>query len=192
MKESLRQSARQTRQDFVKAHDEDYLADLHERISDHILADITLPPKSWVSGYWPIGSEADPRPAMYNLFADNHNLCLPYARKENAVMTFHHWVPGHDLIRDEVGTPSSGLDAPEIHPGVMIVPLLAFDEKGHRIGYGRGHYDRAIAEARSSRDIITIGVGYEAQKLEIIPAEETDQALDWIVTETKAYRITDK
>ena len=71
---------------------------------------------------------------------------------------------------------------------MLLVPLLAFDRKGYRLGYGGGYYDRTLAMLQEKGPVLAIGIAYAAQQVESVPREATDQRLDWIVTEEGAIR----
>src|SRR5690606_31264049 len=72
--------------------------------------------------------------------------------------------------------------APEVSTDVMLVPLLAFDAAGHRLGYGGGYYDRTLALARAERKIVAIGLAYDVQEVAAVPRLDFDQRLDWVLT----------
>lgn len=143
---------------------------------EEILCDLPGP----VAFYWPIRTEIDPRPAMA-LAASRGPVCLPVTHGRGP-LTFRSWIPGMGLARDDFGTeyPANG---PDIRPETLVVPLLAFDRRGHRLGYGAGHYDRTLEGLRRDGPIMAIGFAYAAQEIPHCPDEPTDQPLDLIVTE---------
>ena len=130
--------------------------------------------------YWPMRTEIDPRPVM-EAFAMKVEVCLPVTHGHGP-LTFREWRRGMDLAKDAFGTeyPARG---PEVTPKTLIVPMLAFDRRGHRLGYGAGHYDRTLAGLLAAGPVSTVGYAYAAQEIERVPDEPTDQALDMIVTE---------
>lgn len=138
-----------------------------------------------VSFYWPIRTEIDPRPVMYELAA-SRELCLPVTHGREAALTFRSWRPGADMGTDGFGVPIPSDDTPII-PRVLVVPMLAFDARLHRLGYGAGHYDRTLAQLRPSGPVTAIGFAYEAQLFDALPVEPTDQPLDLIVTEVSVH-----
>ncbi len=135
-----------------------------------------------VSGYWPIRSEMDPRPLMAIAAGRGAGLALPVTSVDGLI--FRRWRPGEPLVDAGFGTLGPPAAAPEIHPDMLIMPLAAFDRRGHRIGYGQGHYDRAIDafRARGHRPRL-IGLAFAAQEVEKVPFEPHDIPLDFIVTE---------
>ncbi len=126
--------------------------------------------------YWPIRSEADPRPTA-GLLA-NHIFCLPAVSPRG--LTFRFWAPGDPLETGPFGLSEPLPGAPEITPAALIVPLAAFDRRGHRIGYGKGFYDRALAGLPQA---LTIGLAFATQEIDHVPDEAHDRALDFVVTE---------
>ena len=147
---------------------------------------INVPVK--ISGYWPIQSEIDIRPLLLSLHKLGHTLCLPIVVAPAAPLKFRQWSPGDALKSGPFSTLEPHEFRPQINPKVVIVPLLAFDGRGNRLGYGGGYYDRTLGALNNDEaKIITVGVGYEAQLLDSIPVDQDDVALDWIITE-EMYR----
>jgi len=134
-----------------------------------------------LSGFWPIRSEIDPRPVMVRFAALGVPLALPVVT--GAELVFRLWRPGEALAEGPFGLREPFGDAPEIQPAAMIVPLSAFDRRGHRIGYGAGFYDKAIARLSRIKRPFTIGVGFSVQEIAAVPDEAHDVPLDRIVTE---------
>ena len=135
-----------------------------------------------ISGYWPIQSEIDIRPLLLSLHNLGHTLCLPIVVAPAAPLEFRQWSPGDELKSGPFSTLEPHEFRTQINPKVVIVPLLAFDARGNRLGYGGGYYDRTLSSLNDGK-IITVGVGYEAQLLNSVPADPSDVALDWIITE---------
>lgn len=144
-------------------------------------------PEGPVSAFWPIRSEFDPRPLMADLAARGRALALP--RVEKPVLSFRSYAMGDVLVSGGFGLSEPGPDAPLLRPRVMLVPLAAFDRRCHRIGYGAGFYDRAIAEfGASGEPPLTIGVAFCVQEVDAVPDEWHDRVLDAIVTERETIR----
>lgn len=139
--------------------------------------------KGPVSAYWPMRSEADPRPILEVLASRGVRLCLP--AMVDGLMQFRQWTPWEPIVPGGFGTLVPAEGVPVLHPKVLIVPLAAFDRRGFRIGYGKGHYDRALAALGA---ITSVGIAYGAQEIAEVPAEPHDRALDWVVTENGAIR----
>jgi len=142
-----------------------------------------------VSGFWPIRSEIDPRPLMANLQQRGVRLCLPVVLHKSTII-FRDLVRGAPLIKAGFGTVGPGVDAETLNPTIMLIPLAAFDKNGGRLGYGAGHYDRAIDKLISSgHRAKLIGVAFSIQMVDMVPTEPHDQQLDMIITETGTIHI---
>lgn len=133
-----------------------------------------------VSGYMPMRSEADPLPA---LAAHDGPLCLPVVVGRGLPLVFRAWAPGGPLGRGGFGTLVPPEDAPVRVPQLLVVPLLAFDRRGYRLGYGGGFYDRTLAALRAAGPVLAAGFAFAGQEVDEVPAEATDARLDLIVTE---------
>lgn len=144
---------------------------------------IALTDGAVVSGFWPIRSEVDVRPLMFSLRERGARLCLPTIVDKTTVI-FRELVRGAEMVDTGFGTAGPGPDAAIVDPTVMLVPLAAFDRTGHRIGYGAGYYDRAIANLhKKALEPLLIGVAFEAQEVGRIPSEAHDVALSAVLTE---------
>lgn len=137
-----------------------------------------------VSGFLPIQSEIDVRPLMDRLRVAGARLALPAFDTRTTPMTFRLLERGAPLVPMGFGTYGPGLDAPEVEPDILLTPLSAFDRTFHRIGYGKGHYDKALARLDKTGSRLAIGVAFSTQEVEVVPAEPHDRRLDAILTET--------
>ncbi|MDA7551305.1 5-formyltetrahydrofolate cyclo-ligase [Rhodobacteraceae bacterium] len=141
-----------------------------------------------LAGYMPIRSEIDPRPAMEE--ASAHGVVgVPVIEAAGAPLKFSNWEPGCQMKEGPFGAKVPVMDA-FFEPEVVIVPLVAFDRRGGRLGYGGGFYDRTLELLRSRRATLAIGFAYAAQVAEVLPLEPTDQPLDMIVTETEIIELS--
>jgi 5-formyltetrahydrofolate cyclo-ligase len=158
-------------------------------IARHFFSVPLWQPGQCVAGYLPIGAEADPQPLMQSLAQRGAALVLPVVTDRASPLLFRAWQPGARLVPGPNGTnhPTEGV-ATSI-PDLLLVPLLAFDRFGGRLGYGGGHYDRTLAALRRIRPIVAVGVGYQAQWCDRLPVEPHDQSLDWIVTECDVVEV---
>lgn len=157
-----------------------------EAAAAHFLAAVPLPPNAVVSAYWPMGEELDPRPLMEALHAAGHGICLPVVVRRAAPLVFRAWTPETVLSPNVFGVSAPPPEAPVVRPDALLVPLLAFDADGWRLGYGGGYYDRTLRELRAGGGALAVGFGYAAQEVEALPREPFDEPLDWIVTECEA------
>lgn len=131
-----------------------------------------------ISGFTPFRDEIDTMPLLAALAAGGLRLAMP--RVDGPHLTFHAWQPGDALVKGRYGQPEPLAGTPLRKPDVMLVPLLAFDRRGHRIGYGGGFFDRVLADYRPR---CTIGLAYAMQQVAAVPVEPHDQPLDMILTE---------
>jgi 5-formyltetrahydrofolate cyclo-ligase len=134
-----------------------------------------------VSGFYPIRDEIDVLPLLAALRQSGAHTLLP-ATHPGPRLTFHLWDGVAPLRKAPFGLKEPFLDWPSLVPDVMLVPLLAFDRRGTRIGYGAGYYDAALREVRASKAITAIGIAYAAQEFENLPEEPHDEPLDYIIT----------
>lgn len=136
-----------------------------------------------VSVYWPIGSEIDPLPLIRRLKNEGDaSICLPRVEADGS-MSFRAWAPGNELEDRPFGLREPLENTAELTPTLVLTPLLAFDRKGNRLGYGKGHYDRALTRLRENGRVFVCGLAFFGQELEQIPAEPHDIPLDWVMTE---------
>jgi 5-formyltetrahydrofolate cyclo-ligase len=151
--------------------------------------EIDFVPGSVISGFWPMRSEVDVRPVLFALREKGARLCLP-AVLDKVTIVFRELVRGTTLVDTGFGTAGPGVEAPVLDPQVMLIPLAAFDGRGHRIGYGAGYYDRAIARL-TARGIAPrlIGVAFNCQRVDEVPDEPHDVVLPEILTESGLHRF---
>jgi 5-formyltetrahydrofolate cyclo-ligase len=144
--------------------------------------------KAVVAGYWPFRTEIDPRPVMQRLARLGARLALPVtpAKGADAALSFRLWTPGEPLAPGAFGVPEPGEACETVEPDLLLVPLLAFDRSGRRLGYGAGHYDRTLAALRAARPVRAVGLAFAAQEVDRVPTDAHDQHLDGVVTE-RAY-----
>ncbi len=142
-----------------------------------------------VSGYWPIGSEVDPRPLMVGLTERGLDVCLPLiAQTPGLPLTFRRWTPNSVMEPHGFKTLAPADDGqPLMTPHMLLVPLLGFDRRGGRLGYGQGHYDRTLAVLRAHGTALAVGLAFAAQEEDQVPLEPHDVPLDWVVTERGAF-----
>ena len=136
-----------------------------------------------VSVFLPIRGEPDTRPLLDALDDAGFRTALPVTPARGLPLRFRRWTSGDPLAAGSWQIPEPLPDASEADPDVLFVPLAAFDRRGHRLGYGAGFYDNALARLRSTKPVLAIGVAFSVQEVEMVPTEPHDEPLDAIVTE---------
>jgi len=139
-----------------------------------------------VSGFWPMAEELDIRPLMLELLDRGCQLALPVVVAKKQPLIFRAWRPGDALEAGVFGTLHPLPVREVLEPDTLIVPLLACDENGWRLGFGGGFYDRTLEGLRARRKITAIGVGFDDQLVPDVPHGPDDQRLDWLLTDKRA------
>jgi len=147
-------------------------------------AGIQIEPGTIVSGFWPMRSEVDVRPLMFALREKGARLCLP-AILDKTTIVFRELLRGAEMVEMGYGTTGPAEDAAVLDPALMLIPLAAFDRRGHRIGYGAGYYDRAIARLHAiGMKPRLIGIAFDCQEVDFVPDEPHDVIVSEILTES--------
>jgi len=144
---------------------------------------VALTPQAIVSGFMPLGSEITPIPLMRELAAAGAQLALPVVRGRGKPLSMRAFSFGQKLIPGVWGIREPAADAAEVLPDILLVPLLAFDRNGHRIGYGAGYYDMTIAALRACKSITACGLAFAGQEISSVPTTSRDARLDLVLTE---------
>lgn len=165
------------------------LSEASEALAGETLANLEIPERDVVSAYWPLGSEIDPRPLMNKLVKAGNPVCLPVVVGPDSGLTFRRWYPGDPLVPAGFGTKEPEPSAPEILPDLFLVPMLAFDRRGYRLGYGGGFYDRTLQAAGAVRQVLAVGIAFAEQEVPEVPTGPHDQQLDVIVTDKGTIHI---
>ncbi|MEM7056888.1 MAG: 5-formyltetrahydrofolate cyclo-ligase [Pseudomonadota bacterium] len=158
-----------------------------EGLRDHLLGSRHLTGARIISAYRPIRTEIDPTPLMESLCDAGHRVAVPVIIGEGQPLEFHEWWPGAPMKDGAFGA-EIPVEARLLVPDLVLLPMLAFDRHGWRLGYGGGFYDRTLQVLRRSRRVRAIGLAYAAQQIEAVPIEHTDERLDAIATETGILR----
>ena len=136
-----------------------------------------------VSGFSPMRTEINPLPLMRKLATAGAKLALPVVAGRGQPLLMRAWNFGDPLARGVWGIRQPTADAPEVAPDILLVPLTAFDRRGHRIGYGAGYYDITIAKLRALKPIVAIGLAFAVQEVSEVPITPRDARLDLVLTE---------
>jgi len=142
-----------------------------------------------VSGFMPLKTEINPLPLMRKFAAAGARLALPAIAGRGKPLTMRAFAFGDELASGQWGIREPKPDAPEVAPDVLLVPLLAFDRTGHRVGYGAGYYDMTIARARSIKAAVAVGISFAAQEIEQVPVTPRDARLDLVLTEREVIDL---
>jgi 5-formyltetrahydrofolate cyclo-ligase len=155
-------------------------------LAGHVLDDLPPPPGATIAGFLSIGDEIDLLPLLRALHDRGHPIALPVTPKRGLPLTFRLWVPGGELIEERFGTRRP--TGPDCIPDFLLVPLLAFDTKGGRLGYGGGFYDRTLATLPNR---FRLGCAFAAQQVDAVPVGPYDIRLDAVATENGIIRCGD-
>jgi 5-formyltetrahydrofolate cyclo-ligase len=147
-----------------------------QRVARAFLAAVPVAEGAAVSGYAPLKL----------LARRGHAIALPYVEAAGRPLLLKRWRPGEKLTAGQFGVRQPAASAETLNPDILLVPLVAFDSEGYRLGRGGGFYDRTIAELKAQRPLVTVGLAFAAQHMLRVPREPHDQRLDWIVTEEGA------
>ena len=180
-KQDLRQKARNKR----KALSAEYRQSSARKLASVLSALDKHWPYGILAGYCAMGSELDVMPALAALEAKGRPIALPVIEGDR--LLFRHYATGQALHHAMLNTREPDSGNPTCIPSIVLVPVLAFDTSLMRLGQGAGFYDRTLAALRRQTQILTVGIAFECQKTDAIPAEPHDQRLDLLVTEHARY-----
>jgi 5-formyltetrahydrofolate cyclo-ligase len=191
LKSALRETA-------ARAREAAYAADPQagDKLADQFLHALTISPGLAISGYWPLEGEVDVRSLLLRLRQLGHDIGLPIVIKRHEPLIFRLWRDHDDMVEGKFKVMTPPSHAPEVIPDVLLVPLLAFDPNGYRLGYGGGFYDRTLDKLRGlAKDgghhaPLAIGIAYAAQEVPDVPRGPYDQPLDWIITERSVFKFS--
>jgi len=180
---------RQTNRSKLSDLSAEQMALFDTQIASYFLTSQSLMPQSVVAGYIPLKNEVSCKTIMQTLASQGHTTCLPVVIERNAPLIFRQYRLGEELVRGKIGAFEPLSDAREVIPDVLVIPLLGFNRKGNRLGYGTGFYDRTLEQLRKMKPIKAIGVAYSIQEIPDFPVEEHDTALNTIITEKEIIEI---
>ncbi len=145
-------------------------------------------PQAIISGFLAIGDELDTAPLLVALHHRGHPLCLPVMQGRDKPLLFRTYAPGDALATAVWGIREPFPEKAALEPDILLVPLLAADLQGHRLGYGGGFFDRTLTVLRQKKPVIAIGLAFEEQVVDAVPHLDYDERLDWVLTPTGPRR----
>lgn len=186
-KNAIRARAQKNRENYVRNLSEQERDLLSERIFKNFISHISFSPSDIISGYWPTSYEANVKLILEHLAKKGHKVCLPVVKGPGLPLLFRQWHPGDPLKEGTFNIMEPLPTASLLTPTHLLVPLISFDNRGHRLGYGAGHYDRTLKELRKQAVTVAIGIAFEEQHVNELPISKTDECLDMVITEHKAH-----
>ena len=146
----------------------------------------TVPKNKKIGLYYPIGSEVSTIEIIQYLKKKKYTISLPVLEK-NSKMSFYEWNEKSPLKINNFGIPEP-IKLKKITPSTLVIPIVAFDAKLNRLGYGGGFYDRFISKLEKTKKILKIGLALSCQKINKVPTNRFDKKMNYILTENKVYK----
>jgi len=144
---------------------------------------LRITPGLVVSGFMPLKNEINPLPLMRKLGERGAQLALPAIIGRGKPLAMRAWAWGDPVIPGVWGIREPKPDAAEVEPDILLVPLVAFDRAGHRVGYGAGYYDLTLVRLRAGKQITAVGLAFAVQEIPGVPTTKRDARLDLVLTE---------
>jgi len=144
-----------------------------------------------VSGFASLPEELNVWPLLRRLHGEGFKLALPIVEGKGLPLVFRAWAPGDEMGKGVWDIPQPKPDKPVVEPDILLVPLLAFDRHGRRLGYGGGFYDRTLRALRSRKPITAVGLAFDEQQVDAVPHLDYDQRLDWVLMPSGPIRCSD-
>ncbi len=164
------------------------MPDWADEAADIFLSAVQVKQDAIVSVYYPVKSEIDPSPIVEKLWGRGVTVCLPIINADRRDLSFSKWDKSTKLVHASFGVFEPEDKTPLLEPDILIIPLLAFDQTGNRMGYGQGHYDETLRILRAKKDVLAVGLAYAEQAVLLaLPAEPHDQKLDMVVTPQRVF-----
>jgi len=161
------------------------------RQANNIIDNTGLERGAIIAAYYPIKDEIDCLGLLVELAGRGFKTALPKMHANENTLDFYEWEADTPLEAGAYGVMEPAGDSPVLIPQLVILPLLAFDLKGGRLGYGGGYYDRTLSRLRGQGAVIAVGAGYDAQEFDDVPRDANDQLLDFIITPSRLIEIQD-
>lgn len=185
-KEAIRAEAKRTRS-FMSLDSDEY-----DTLKNNFFDKIPVNEGDCIAAYWPKDRELDPHTIIDEALERRFDVCLPVVQKEEKVLRFARYTHETDMVEGayKIAHPVVSDDTGWLEPDIVIVPMLAYDRKGYRLGYGGGYYDATLTALKEKKNVLAVGLAYAKQAcLFNLPTEEHDVPMDWIVTEQGAHKF---
>lgn len=150
-----------------------------------------LSPSATVSGFAPLADEFRLWPLLRRLAADGVALALPVMQGKGKPLLFRAWQPGDQTAPGVWGIAEPTPEKAQVEPDILLVPLLAFDLAGWRLGYGGGFYDRTLRRLRAMQPVLAVGIAFNEQRVDAVPHLDYDERLDWVLTPSGPLRCVE-
>ena len=186
-KDQMRRALAAQRSAHHKAHGEAEAQALAEFVLSNADKQLGAISDKIIAAYLPMGGELDPRPLMQALRKNGNSICLPVCINEDAPLVFRRYRQNDALLPDDMGIAAPRATAQQVTPDIVLLPLLAFDGQGHRLGRGGGFYDRTLAELKKRSDCRFIGLAFDMQMVDKCPIAPHDEALHAVLTPSKRH-----
>jgi 5-formyltetrahydrofolate cyclo-ligase len=160
-------------------------------LAERAVGFLTHSPGAIVSAYASMPDELDTGPLLEALHEGGFRVCLPVMQGRGKPLVFRGWTPGDAMNVVAWGIREPTAEKPLLEPQVLLVPLLAFDRHGWRLGYGGGFYDRTLRKVRAEGSPVAAGIGLEEQLVDAVPHLDYDERLDWVLTPSGTRRLVD-
>ena len=161
-----------------------YAQKVSNKVTKHFNSIIDNYSISVVAGFYPFRNEINTLPLLKVFISNGYKTCLPVTPLDDKILQFREWTPKINLVRGKYGIFEPNQDCDKVEPDMLLVPLLAFDEAGYRLGYGGGYYDQTLRKLISTKKNITsIGVAFKIQRYKKLPIDTFDISLDAVIDE---------
>ena len=168
------------------------MAQAADAVAAHGLGFLRLTQKRVVvSGFSSLPEEFRAWPLLRRLHGEGHALAMPVMQGKGLPLIFRAWAPGDAMDKAVWGIAEPRDDKPALEPDVVLVPLLAFDAAGRRLGYGGGYYDRTLRGLRARKSIVAVGLAYDESQVDAVPHLDYDERLDWVLRPSGPLRCAE-
>lgn len=183
-KKALRERMRAWRQDLGQHA----VVRAAEAVAAHGLAFLQPKPAAVISGFASLPDEFRLWPLLRTLSGQGYGLALPVMQGKGNPLIFRAWSPGDAMDSGVWGIAEPKADKAVLEPDILLVPLLAFDANGWRLGYGGGFYDRTLQGLRTRKSVVAVGIAFDEQRVDAVPHLDYDERLDWVLTPSGPIR----